>query len=436
MKRLISFAQIFAIVMAVLSISSCEKRDALNELQVPEVSVTLNYQLANGSDMIASTKATSSVVFDEFYAAMTSGELIEPTYDLTFTERYTGAQFKLSGKWADNEMFTLRTGTYTVVGSSTAPGENIQEKCSLYFIQEVYIETTTTSVILQAYYDSALLVFSDSTIASLSNFNGVSSSDFFRYNSYFYAFVNDALYAENYKDKAYITGTHKNNAAFKKVYTGKLKFEKGKYYVYDNFNLAFNLDPMTEGDYQGVNSSAEYVAVDLGLSVKWASFNVGARSEEEIGYRFAWGEVTPDKDYYDWDNYVWYNSDGSFSKYYHGVDGKTKLDDEDDAAKVFWGGAWRMPSAQEATELFEQCTWNNEEVNGVAGFRVIGPNSQSIFIPCNGQFDEGGITHNQAALLWTSENQGDLWAIRLYSQSEVGCNNHRHDGLCIRPVCE
>ncbi len=83
--------------------------------------------------------------------------------------------------------------------------------------------------------------------------------------------------------------------------------------------------------------------VDLGLSVLWASWNVGAECPEDYGNYYAWGEIE-EKCIYDWSTYKWCNgSDKSMTKYctnssYGTVDGKTILEPEDDVAHVLWGG--------------------------------------------------------------------------------------------------
>ena len=127
-----------------------------------------------------------------------------------------------------------------------------------------------------------------------------------------------------------------------------------------------------------------YEYVDLGLSVKWATFNVGATKPEEYGYYYAWGETEP-KTSYTWTNYKFRTSGDSwdnvkFSKYntsssYGTVDNKTVLDPEDDVAHVKWGGSWRLPTKEEQDELCDSCTWTwyssgNTEFNGVAGCKV------------------------------------------------------------------
>ena len=72
--------------------------------------------------------------------------------------------------------------------------------------------------------------------------------------------------------------------------------------------------------------------VDLGLGVKWATFNVGASKPEEYGKYYAWGETEP-KSVYSWDNYFDTTDGGStFTKY--ATDKKKVLDPEDDVASV------------------------------------------------------------------------------------------------------
>lgn len=88
-------------------------------------------------------------------------------------------------------------------------------------------------------------------------------------------------------------------------------------------------------------------AIDLGLSVKWGSFNLGATSPEQIGNLYAWGE-TETKKKYTWGNYEHGNS--NYIRKYNGQDGKVVLDPEDDVAQMKLGGKWRMPTAEEAKE--------------------------------------------------------------------------------------
>ena len=128
--------------------------------------------------------------------------------------------------------------------------------------------------------------------------------------------------------------------------------------------------------------------VDLGLpsGTLWATRNVGANRAEEYGSLFAWGETAP-KEYYNWSNYKWCNgSSNTLTKYctdshYGTVDGKTELEPEDDAASANWGSAWRMPTQKQQDELERFCTWTWISRNGVDGYKVTGPNGNSLFLP-------------------------------------------------------
>jgi hypothetical protein len=147
--------------------------------------------------------------------------------------------------------------------------------------------------------------------------------------------------------------------------------------------------------------------VDLGLSVKWATMNVGATSPEEYGDYFAWGETKPKSDY-NWGTYKWCDGDyNNMTKYcshskFGIVDNKIVLDREDDAAHVNWGGAWRMPSKAELDELIENCTWSWTTQNGVDGYTVTSKtNGNSIFLPAAGD-KNGNVQHNGYGFYWSS----------------------------------
>ena len=117
-------------------------------------------------------------------------------------------------------------------------------------------------------------------------------------------------------------------------------------------------------------------AVDLGLSVKWASYNVGATSPEELGDKYAWGE-TSIKDKYNEETYVYYNSE---TQSYMDI-GKDIGGTDYDAAHVKWGNGWRMPTYKEFNELKDNCEWKWTNFNGVNGYIVTGKNGNCIFIP-------------------------------------------------------
>ena len=226
---------------------SCTK-DNGNEVQMGEkVKVRLMYTLdtSNGSDM-SRASASNGEVFNEFFEKIKSGDLLAPTYNITFTNVENGTTYTFSGNWEDNTFITIRTGKYSVTGYSTAEGTSIQNKCSIIFNEPIDITISSNTVSLNGIYDCALIIFNDSNIDSLQNFDGENNSSFFSFNTYKYAFVKDYLYLPAHKDKAYILGKYTNGAEFQ-ISTGNLKFAKGKYYIYNSVDNDFNLPPMEDG---------------------------------------------------------------------------------------------------------------------------------------------------------------------------------------------
>ena len=152
-------------------------------------------------------------------------------------------------------------------------------------------------------------------------------------------------------------------------------------------------------------------AIDLGLSVKWASWNVGATTPEGYGYHYAWGETTvhwSDSGYesnYKWSDYSKYNTKTAYGP----VDNNTELDPEDDAAHVNWGGNWRMPTREEWTELMENCTWTWVTENGVAGYEGISKlNNNRIFFPAAGYRYVSNPTYaGNSGMYWSSSLHTD-----------------------------
>ena len=201
-----------------------------------------------------------------------------------------------------------------------------------------------------------------------------------------------------------------------------------------------------------------YDYIEMGLSVKWASFNVGATKPEEYGDYFAWGE-TETKSTYNWSTYMWCAGLGStLTKYcsYSGygyigyTDTKTTLDLEDDAAHVQWGGSWRMPTKAELDDLRTKCTWTwyragNTEFNGVAGYKVTsnvsGYTDRSIFLPAAGlryASDHGFV--GSLGFYWSSS----LYTDETFSACSLDFNSggvdwgslSRDGGVSVRPVCQ
>lgn len=109
----------------------------------------------------------------------------------------------------------------------------------------------------------------------------------------------------------------------------------------------------------------EVDGVDLGLSVNWATHNVGASAPHKVGYLIPLGNVTGTKK--------------SAKHHYEQVSG------ESDIATVKMGKGWRMPTAEEMLELIDKCEWEKKTIKGVKGAKVTGPSGESIFLPAPGE---------------------------------------------------
>lgn len=231
------------------TITSCGSNDEPNnEDSNPDkvkIYLTYTFDTSSGGNM-ARSASTNEEVFNEFYEEIKTGKLLAPFYNITFTNIDNGVTYNFKGNWADNEFVTLRTGTYNVTGYSTATGDNIQDKCSIVFDEQINISITSKIVTLNAKYNCSLLIFNDEAIQSLHNYNGEDSTSFYSFKSYKYAFVNDCVYKVPFKNEAYIIGKYTNDAEFL-IYTGNLNFEKGKYYVYNSISNSLSFSPMTEG---------------------------------------------------------------------------------------------------------------------------------------------------------------------------------------------
>lgn len=177
----------------------------------------------------------------------------------------------------------------------------------------------------------------------------------------------------------------------------------------------------------GTHNGYEYV--DLGLSVKWATFNVGANSIEDYGDHYAWGETEP-KDDYTIETYTY----------------KLKPDVlplSDDAANVNWGGNWRMPTTLESEEIAnpENTIWIWTQFKGVEGYRITSKiNGNSIFIPASG-VRTGTSLDKDNTYIWLNnivlQDKNFAYAFG-FSSTSISVNIHtfRYFGFSIRAVCE
>ena len=170
--------------------------------------------------------------------------------------------------------------------------------------------------------------------------------------------------------------------------------------------------------------------VDLGLSVKWATCNVGASKPEDYGNYYAWGE-TGTKSSYTYDN------SKTYGKQMYDIKGNSQYD----AARANWGGTWRLPTKAELEELNNKCTWKWTTQNGVNGYKVVGPNGNSIFLPAAGFRGRSSLYNaGECGYYWSStpykSGSYSAYSLDFGSSAHYVSSSLRDSGHSVRPVSE
>lgn len=184
-----------------------------------------------------------------------------------------------------------------------------------------------------------------------------------------------------------------------------------------------------------------HTAIQMGLpsGTKWATMNVGATKESEIGDYFAWGEVETKSSYTDGNSVT---VDKTYSYLKGSVLNRFQLAVEYDAATENWGNDWVMPTNAEAKELVKGCTWTSATKDGVSGYSVSRGN-KSIFLPATGYMGNTGIANASYAYYWLSSLVNDNYtylnkvASSLYFEGSgkgVSSGGLRSHGRAIRPI--
>ena len=196
------------------------------------------------------------------------------------------------------------------------------------------------------------------------------------------------------------------------------------------------------------NSRDKHESVDLGLSVRWATTNIGARKPSDYGTYYAWAEVES-KEFFGSGNYK-YGNGNPYTKYeprewYPTKDGRRVLEPGDDAAVANWGNGWRMPTKKEMEELIKCCTWEWTTVNGVYGAKVYskadGLEDQYIFLPASGSIDGNEpLDRGDNVQFWTSNPNGvSAYHCKMFKVDDpddipLNMFSNRCLGMTIRPV--
>lgn len=164
-------------------------------------------------------------------------------------------------------------------------------------------------------------------------------------------------------------------------------------------------------------------AVDLGLSVLWATMDIGASSEKDLGEGFLWGDPDGKKSQQ--------IKESSWSRWFSGGPKINNIcgNIQYDTATCLWGKNWRMPTGREFQELAEKCTWEVEDNDHV---RLTGPNGKSILLDRNVHWT-GEKPFGYVTLFGWGYKQNDVkWLLMTTRDLK---KSYTELYLQIRPVC-
>lgn len=169
--------------------------------------------------------------------------------------------------------------------------------------------------------------------------------------------------------------------------------------------------------------------VDLGLSVKWATCNVGASEPKDGGNDYAWGE-TGTKASYTKENC------STYARHLGDINA-TSLD----VARTEWGSPWRMPTEAECEELFYNCVWTWGELGGTLGCMVTSmKNGNTVFLPADTWMDHNNDTYLCGAY-WSSTpfSDDDAHAVNIHFTKHgvtatKNSRDYRYKSMKVRPV--
>lgn len=195
-----------------------------------------------------------------------------------------------------------------------------------------------------------------------------------------------------------------------------------------------------------VNSINRHDCVDLGLSVNWATYNLGAGdhvgSSAVLGDSYAYGELTPT------DSASTYTKKGvrtmfediDWLRNNDIVDPNNNLTSKYDVATSQWGSKWRTPTIEELKELFSKCKREFGQVEGTNGIWLTGPSGATIFLPAQGHspYKDGRDLNDKVAYYLSStvydSNDRQCYGICFENNVYHVFYPSRNDGILIRPV--
>lgn len=197
--------------------------------------------------------------------------------------------------------------------------------------------------------------------------------------------------------------------------------------------------------------------VDLGLSVKWATFNLDAMEQANYGGLFGWADTTGTHKGLEGIELEFNDYEGTVickwsSQHYGGLSPMSDISGKAcDVATYKWGTGWRIPTRKEMQDLIDLCTWKPTTMGTVEGYLVTGPSGKSIFMPMAGLRTDGKniYSRNKVMAYWSSTLATGVEQSAAGITSNVVCSAHalklengsvsmkpeiRGYGLSVRPV--
>lgn len=230
---------LFTLLCAAFAFQSCSEEES----QPQEVEFTIDYSFSSG-DM---TRVSNAEIYDSFYKNYIATRKLTPDrFELVFTNKETEQKNEVNGLWSENGLIRLVEGTYIVTGKSYEYNNwYAKDEALLAFNDEITIDKNTKSITVKALWDCPLLFFSTANTKSVTYRWGdaLQIDEIKILDGYYYCFMK-GVSSDN---KSCFTIMRTNGESIK-VYSDKLKLEKGKYYFFNDVTSGFDLEPMTPGN--------------------------------------------------------------------------------------------------------------------------------------------------------------------------------------------
>ena len=372
------------------------------------------------TDYLKTETASDVTLFSATLKGSTSLSTIYPnTSSIMYSIRYATSKSNLESNYNCTSIDVIKNGN-TLSGTAT----NLKSEMSYYYCIVAYVDeryfygevkefTTKSGAEFLNADDASIITQNSATVKGTTSLASIYKDD----STILYSILYGT--ASNLKSSSDIvtpklTGTtltaELSGLIMTTTYYYCIRASVNGNYVYSDIKSFTTKDIQTTG------------YVDLGVSCKWATCNLGSMAPEEYGDYYAWGE-TESRTFFYSSNYK-YNKDV----------GKDISGTHYDAASIVLGSPWRMPNMSEFQELLDKCFWQEITYKNTIGYLVTGKNGNAIFLPRTGCKYDNSIKSGYG--IWTStyyinNSQGSYayyWCGSMLSYIE------RYYGLTIRPV--